>query len=69
MFTGTEATALAVRVARAFTGKLKVVKFEGHYHGHNDVLQFNCFTRLDETGPRASSTVRGGERRHHPGGR
>lgn len=59
MFTGTEATALAVRVARAFTGKLKIVKFEGHYHGHNDVLQFNYSTPFDEAGPRASPPVRG----------
>ena len=59
MFTGTEATALAVRVARAFTGKLRVVKFEGHYHGHNDVLQFNYSTSIDEAGPRTSPPVRG----------
>ena len=59
MFTGTEATALAVRVARAFTGKLKIVKFEGHYHGHNDVLQFNYSTPLDDPGPRSSPPVRG----------
>ena len=59
MFTGTEATAVAVRVARSFTGKLKVVKFEGHYHGHNDVLQFNYSTPLDDPGPRTSPPLRG----------
>ena len=58
MFTGTEATALAVRVARAFTGRLKVVKFEGHYHGHNDVLQFNLSTPLGEAGPRENPPIR-----------
>src|SRR5579872_3495377 len=31
--TGTEAVMAAVRVARAFTGKKKIVKFEGAYHG------------------------------------
>ncbi len=36
---GTEATLLAIRMAKAFTGKNKIAKFEGHYHGgHNDVL-------------------------------
>lgn len=34
--TGSEATSLAVKVARAFTGKEKIVKFEGHYHGWLD---------------------------------
>jgi glutamate-1-semialdehyde 2,1-aminomutase len=35
---GTEATMSAIRVARAFTGRDKVVKFEGCYHGHSDGL-------------------------------
>ncbi len=33
---GTEATMDAIRVARGFTGREKVVKFEGGYHGHHD---------------------------------
>ena len=33
---GTEATMDAIRVARGFTGRDKVVKFEGGYHGHHD---------------------------------
>lgn len=33
---GTEAVQLAVRLARAFTGKHKIVKFFGHYHGWGD---------------------------------
>jgi glutamate-1-semialdehyde 2,1-aminomutase len=33
---GTEATMSAVRLARAFTGRNKVIKFEGCYHGHAD---------------------------------
>ena len=33
---GTEAVMSAVRVARAFTGRAKVVKFNGNYHGHAD---------------------------------
>lgn len=33
---GTEATLLAIRIASAFTGKNKIAKFEGHYHGGYD---------------------------------
>ncbi len=33
---GTEATHLAMRLARAFTGREKVLKFEGHFHGWHD---------------------------------
>jgi glutamate-1-semialdehyde 2,1-aminomutase len=35
---GTEATMSAIRLARAFTGRNKVVKFAGCYHGHSDGL-------------------------------
>ncbi|MGC8879618.1 MAG: glutamate-1-semialdehyde 2,1-aminomutase [Anaerolineae bacterium] len=35
---GTEATMTALRLARAFTGRDKIVKFEGCYHGHADML-------------------------------
>ncbi len=35
---GTEATMSALRLARAFTGRNKIVKFEGCYHGHADLL-------------------------------
>ena len=35
---GTEATMSAIRVARGFTSKKKIVKFEGCYHGHSDSL-------------------------------
>jgi glutamate-1-semialdehyde 2,1-aminomutase len=35
---GTEATMSAIRLARGFTGKDKIVKFEGCYHGHSDSL-------------------------------
>jgi len=34
--TGTEAVMSAVRIARAYTGKSKIVKFHGHYHGQHD---------------------------------
>jgi len=33
---GTEATMTAIRLARGYTGRDKIVKFSGHYHGHGD---------------------------------
>ncbi|MCV5640950.1 aminotransferase class III-fold pyridoxal phosphate-dependent enzyme, partial [Escherichia coli] len=35
---GTEATMSAIRLARGFTGRDKIMKFEGCYHGHADSL-------------------------------
>ncbi len=35
---GTEATMSAVRLARGYTGREKILKFEGNYHGHGDAL-------------------------------
>ena len=35
---GTEATMSALRLARAYTGRSKIIKFEGNYHGHADML-------------------------------
>jgi glutamate-1-semialdehyde 2,1-aminomutase len=35
---GTEATMSAIRLARGYTGRNKIVKFEGSYHGHGDSL-------------------------------
>jgi len=35
---GTEATMSAIRLARAYTGRSRIIKFEGNYHGHNDSL-------------------------------
>ncbi len=35
---GTEATMSALRLARAYTGRQKIIKFEGSYHGHSDSL-------------------------------
>lgn len=35
---GTEATMSAIRLARGFTGRTKILKFEGCYHGHGDAL-------------------------------
>ncbi len=35
---GTEATMSALRLARAYTGRTKIIKFKGNYHGHADFL-------------------------------
>jgi len=38
---GTESTMTALRIARGYTKKEKIIKFEGHYHGHHDYLLFS----------------------------
>ena len=38
---GTEATLHALRLARGATGRSRVVKFEGHYHGVHDHVLWN----------------------------
>lgn len=40
---GTEATLAAIRIARAYTGKSKILKFEGHFHGMHEYLWYNCW--------------------------
>jgi glutamate-1-semialdehyde 2,1-aminomutase len=49
---GTEATMSAIRVARGFTGRDKIIKFEGCYHGHADGLLESGFRRCDLRRPR-----------------
>ncbi len=48
---GTEATMHAIRVARTVTGKDKIIKFEGHFHGYHDYVQFSWAPPLDKAGP------------------
>ncbi len=45
---GTEATMGAIRIARGYTGKPKILKFEGHFHGMHDYLWYNCATALGD---------------------
>ena len=40
--TGTEAVMSAIRVARGFTGRRRLVRFEGNYHGHADEMIFSA---------------------------
>ena len=46
---GTEATLLALRLARAFTGRSKLVRFVGHFHGWHDHMAFGVGSHFDGT--------------------
>ena len=48
---GTEATMDAIRVARGATGRDKIVKVEGGYHGHHDEVMISMKPPLDKAGP------------------
>lgn len=48
---GTEATMDAIRVARGFTGRQKIVKVEGGYHGHHDEVMISMKPSLELAGP------------------
>ena len=53
---GTEGTLMAVRVARAFTGRHKIAKFEGGYHGSHEYVEVSVrppADKLDPDGPTA----------------
>ncbi len=51
---GTEATYHAIRVARAYTKRKKIVKFEGAYHGWHDYVSVSSSPSLKDAGPRES---------------
>jgi glutamate-1-semialdehyde 2,1-aminomutase len=48
---GSEAVLVALRLARAFTGRPRVLKFEGHYHGWTDSMLISYHLPLAEAGP------------------
>jgi len=48
---GTEATMDAIRVARGFTGREKILKFEGGYHGHHDDVLMSIQPQRELIGP------------------
>ncbi len=54
---GTEATMSAVRLARAYTGREKILKFEGCYHGHGDAFLVKAGSGLTTLGIPASPGV------------
>ena len=54
---GTEAVMSALRMARGYTGKNKVIKFEGCYHGHSDSLLVKAGSGLVTFGASSSAGV------------
>jgi glutamate-1-semialdehyde 2,1-aminomutase len=48
---GTEAVMLAMKLARAFTGRSRIAKFEGIYHGYYDYVQVSYSSTPDDWGP------------------
>ena len=52
--TGTEATLGAIRIARAFTGRDKILKFDGAYHGFQDYTLWNTYPPASGVGYRNS---------------
>lgn len=51
---GTEATMSAIRLARGYTGKSVIIKFNGHFHGHSDSLLIHAGSGVTHL-PQASS--------------
>ena len=54
---GTEATMSSIRLARAFTGRNKIIKFEGCYHGHCDSLMVKAGSGLTTFGIATSQGI------------
>lgn len=53
---GTEATMHCIRLARAWTGRSKLLKFEGNFHGYHDQVMFALATPADQLGDASSPT-------------
>lgn len=54
---GTEATMHCLRLARAYTGRSKIVKLEGNFHGYHDQVMFSIGTPADQLGPAEAPTA------------
>ncbi len=54
---GSEVVQAAMRLARAVTGRTKILRFEGHYHGWFDNVLLNVATPVDQAGPRERPRV------------
>ena len=65
---GTEATMSAIRLARGHTGRDKIIKFEGCYHGHSDSLLIKAGSGALTLGVPSSPGVPAGLAEHtdHP---
>jgi glutamate-1-semialdehyde 2,1-aminomutase len=57
---GTEAVMSAIRLARGYTGRNKIIKFEGCYHGHTDALLVNAGSGLATLGISSSAGIPAG---------
>jgi len=55
---GTEATMFAMRLARAFTGRPKIARMEGGYHGTHDFAEVSTHPLVDEAGPADAPVAR-----------
>ena len=66
---GTEATMDAIRVAKGATGRDKIVKVEGGYHGHHDEVMISMKPPLDQAGPADAAALGAWHGRHHQGHR
>jgi glutamate-1-semialdehyde 2,1-aminomutase len=64
---GTEATMHCLRLARAFTGRPKVLKLEGHFHGYHDQVMFAIGTPADRLGPESAPAAYPGSAGLAPG--
>ena len=54
---GTEGTLMAIRAARAFTGRHKIAKFEGGYHGAHEYVQVSVSPKADQLDPNGTTAV------------
>ena len=54
---GTEGTMMAIRAARAFTGKHKIAKFEGGYHGSHEYASVSVRPRADKLDPQGPTSI------------
>ncbi len=57
---GTEAVMTAIRLARGYTGKNKIIKFDGCYHGHTDAMLIKAGSGLAGTSTASSQGVAAG---------
>lgn len=64
---GTEATLHCLRLARSYTGRSKIVKFEGNFHGYHDQVMYSIGTPAERLGPEASPTAYPGSTGMPPG--
>jgi glutamate-1-semialdehyde 2,1-aminomutase len=54
---GTEATMHCLRLARAYTGRSRILKLEGNFHGYHDQVMYAIGTPADQLGPESAPTL------------